>query len=505
MDLMFPEEETQNEKALAFHTERTTTALLQVTVVQLLSSAHTSRFHDDCNIETKKDEGYDIDQHAIQDSGLSTKTADYAGALSKKDVTEIALVRKLDMYIMPILWVMYFMNDLDRNAITTARLNGMEKDLGMVGTQYNTCISILYVGYLLMQVPSNMLISSKKVRPSIYMSICMSTWAVVSAATAATQNYTGMVLCRFFIGVVKAPYYPAALWFLSMFYTRKEIATRLAILYSGNIFSTFFAGLIAAAVFNTLDGAHGLAGWRYLFIIDGCITLGCAIAAAWILPDFPLTTRWLTPAERQLADDRIARDTVGVSPSKGPWSGFIQAVIDPRLYLLCFMQNMHISACSFNNFFPIVVGGLGFNTTITLVLTCPPYLVSGLFGILAALSSGRYNERTWHITGCMGLALVGFIISCATLNIAASATLGQTTEKKAVALSIVNVFANLSYVDTPYLYPKSDGPHYLTGMASNAAFAAMTIFSTWILRFWLQRTNNKLRNGNNQTKLFYAY
>lgn len=398
----------------------------------------------------------------------------------------------------------------------------------MVGTQYNTCISILYVGYLLMQVPSNMLLSSTKIRPSLYMSVCMSTWAVVSAATAATQNYTGMVLCRFFIGVVEAPYYPGALLFLGMFYTRKEMATRLAILYSGNIFSTSSAGLIAAATFKTLDGAHGLAGWRYLFIIDGCVTLGCAVAAAWILPDFPLTTRWLTPDERQLAHNRIARDTVGIAPSKGPWSGFVQAIKDPRLFLLCFMQNMHISACSFNNFFPTVVGGLGFNSTITLVLTCPPYLVSGFFGILAALSSGRFNERTWHITGCMGLALIGFIISCATLNIPAryvscfmfasgayavnsmifgwvSATLGQTTEKKAVALSIVNVFANLSYVYTPYLYPKSDGPHYLTGMASNAAFAVMTIVSTWILRFWLKATNNKLRHEDNETKVYYAY
>ncbi|KAI1618774.1 major facilitator superfamily domain-containing protein [Exophiala viscosa] len=449
----------------------------------------------------------------MQDSGPSTETGDYAGASSKKDAAEIALVRKLDIYIMPILWIMYFMNYLDRNAITTARLNGMEKDPGMVGAQYNTCISILYVGYLLMQVPSNMLISSTKVRPSLYMSICMSTWAVVSATTAATQSYTGMVLCRFFIGVVEAPYYPAALCFLSMFYTRKEIATRLAILYSGNIFSTSFAGLIAAAI---------LVHHRWLF------TLGCAFAAAWILPDFPLTTRWLKPAERRLAHDRIARDTVGIATSKGPWSGFVQAVKDPRLYLLCFMQNMHISACSFNNFFPTVIGGLGFNSTITLLLTCPPYLVSGLFGILAALSSGKFNERTWHITGCMGLALTGFIISCATLNVAAryvscfmfasgayavnsiifgwvSATLGQTTEKKAVALSIVNVFANLSYVYTPYLYPKSDGPHYLTGMASDAAFATMTIASTWALRIWLRATNHKLQNEDSGTILYYAY
>lgn len=112
-----------------------------------------------------------------------------------------------------------------------------------------------------MQVPSNMLISSKKVRPSLYMCCCMMGWAVVSACTALAKDYKGLVLVRFFLGIAEAPYYPGALYLLSLFYTRKEIATRLSILYSGNILATSFSGLIAAATFATLDGAHGLTGW----------------------------------------------------------------------------------------------------------------------------------------------------------------------------------------------------------------------------------------------------
>jgi hypothetical protein len=128
----------------------------------------------------------------------------------------------------------------------------------------------------------------------------------------------------------------------------------------------------------------------------------------------------------------------------------------------------------------------------------------------------------------MGVAMVGFIISCATLNVPAryiscflfasgayavnsvilgwvSATLGQTTEKKAVSLSIVNVVANASYIYTAYLYPKGDGPKYLTAMASNAAFAFACIASAWYLRFWLKRTNKKLQRENADTTVFYAY
>lgn len=104
------------------------------------------------------------------------------------------------------LWLMYWLNFLDRNAITLARLNGFEEELGLSSTEYSTAISILFVGYILGQIPSNMIIT--RVRPSLYMGICMMGWAVVSSLTAITQDYTGVVLTRFFLGVVEAPYYP---------------------------------------------------------------------------------------------------------------------------------------------------------------------------------------------------------------------------------------------------------------------------------------------------------
>ena len=239
-------------------------------------------------------------------------------------------------------------NKLDQNAIANARLNDLEDDLGLVGSQYNTCISILYVGYLFAQIPSNMLMSSQKVRPSVYMGFCMIAWAAVASFTAMVKNYAGLVVVRFFLGIVEAPFYPGALYILSLFYTRKEIATRVSILYAGNIFAVSFAGLIAAATFSTLDDKHGMHGWQWLFIIEGVVTFGVAIVAIFLLPDMPLTTRWLTEEQRQLAHDRIQRDTVGLEQSKGARAGFMQAARDPRLYLMMFMQNMHLSATSFN-------------------------------------------------------------------------------------------------------------------------------------------------------------
>ena len=126
---------------------------------------------------------------------------------------------------------MCFLNYLDHNALPRARLDTLERDLNLKNVQYNAAISILFVGYLLMQIPSNMFLT--RARPRIYSSCCMIGWATVSAATAGVTNYSGLVACCFFLGFVEASFYPGALYLLSVFYTWKKLATRISILYIG--------------------------------------------------------------------------------------------------------------------------------------------------------------------------------------------------------------------------------------------------------------------------------
>ncbi|KAF2725452.1 MFS general substrate transporter [Polychaeton citri CBS 116435] len=466
-------------------------------------------------------------EYTLDEEGkVAVSNVDYSGAHEKTDPKEIKLVRKLDMYIMPMLWVMYWLNYLDRNAIALAKLDNLESDLGLTDTQYATCVSILFVGYILGQVPSNMLIT--RLRPSYYMAGFMALWAVVSALTALSQNFTGLLLTRFFLGITEAPYYPGALYILSIFYNRKEIATRISILYTGNILATAFAGLIAAGIFNGLGGAGGLAGWRWFFIILGAVTFVVAIGAAFVLPDEPLNTRWLTPEERQLAHARIQADTVGAAAEQTTFKGLLDAAKDPKLWLFAFMQHMHLAANGFKNYFPTAVETLGFSQTITLVLTCPPYLIAGVLSIYWSWSSGRHNERTWHITIAKGVAVFGFALGAGTLNTGAkyfamivfaigtyavnsiilgwvSATCGQTKERKACSLAIVNTIANASFIWTPYLWPDSGAPRYVLAMSCSAAFSIACASGAWCMRFWLIRINRKIRRNNDETILAYAY
>lgn len=255
---------------------------------------------------------------------------------------EKALTRKIDIRLLPMLILIYIMNYLDRNNIAAARLAGLQAPkskggIDLTSTQYLTALSILFVGYLLMQIPSNLFLN-KIGKPAIYLPTVMIIWGVISAATAAAQSYGGLIAIRFFLGFVEAAYFPGCLFFLSCWYTRKELGFRTALLYSGSLLSGAFSGLISAGIKNGLDGARGLRAWRWLFIIEGVITIFIAFFAYFALPNFPRTTTWLTEDERQLAiwrlDEDIGEDDWVDSQHQNFFHGLKLAFQDIKMWIL---------------------------------------------------------------------------------------------------------------------------------------------------------------------------
>jgi MFS family permease len=302
----------------------------------------------------------------------------------------------------------------------------------------------------------------------------------------------------------------------------------MAVFYTGNMLASSFSGLISAGVFSGLDGVHGWEGWRWLFLIQGIVTIVIALAGVFLLPNAPLDTWWLNPAERQLAHDRIEADITGRRAATGSMTGLWEAVTDYRTWIFCLMINLHLSANGFKNFMPTVVKTLGFSTNVTLFLTCPPYLVATFTSILVSWSSGRFNERTWHITISKAIAIIGFAVSWGTLNVGVryfamvlfvgatygvnnigmgwvASTLGQTNEKKTVAVALANCIGNVASIYTPYLWPDSDAPRFGTAMAASIGFSVGVVICTWIMRFILQRENKRIKASESEAINFYAY
>ncbi|KAK0469859.1 major facilitator superfamily domain-containing protein [Desarmillaria tabescens] len=423
-----------------------------------------------------------------------------------RDATlERALVRKLDMRVLPTVFLIFVMNYIDRNGITTARLKGLEDDLGLTGLQYSIILSVLYATYCPAQIPSNMALNYIT-RPSLYIGGCVVLWGLISAMTGVTHSFRGILACRLCLGIPEAAFYPGATYMLSRWYTKKELAFRSAILYSGLLISNAFGSLMAAGILGEMEGKRGIRAWRWLFYIEGSITICVGLLSMWLLPDYPHNTRWMSPQEQRLAQARLAEDAGEADKDNkedSPLHGLKLALKDPLLLGL-----------SFVNFFPTLTETLGFSTTVSLLLCAPPWVFSAIICCLNAWHADRTGERFFHISGWWWGVMAGFIIGLSTMHTGAryvslflmacgyggfamtlvwvSNVVTRPPAKRAAAIGLVNGIGNLGNLMGSYTWKASWGPGYHQSMAiSLAALAFSTLLSVGI-RQSLVKENKRL-------------
>ncbi|KAL6819990.1 major facilitator superfamily domain-containing protein [Trichoderma camerunense] len=412
---------------------------------------------------------------------------------NERNLMERKLVRKVDFRLLTMTVLMYILNYLDRNNIASAKLAGMQTDLGLHGNQYEIAVSILFVGYILMQVPSNLLLN-KIGKPSLYLPSCMVAWGIVSTLTATTTTFGGLVACRLFLGLIEAAYFPGCLYLLSCWYTRKEMVKRTALLYSGSVISGAFSGLFAAGITQNLNGARGLSAWRWLFIIEGSMTLGyrkslmvtVALIAFFIIPGLPRTTSWLSAREKELAVWRlevdIGEDDWVDSKHQSFFAGAKAAFFDYKVWLLLGTVYGSTSAGSITTFFPTVMKGLGKGTVETLLLTTPPYLIGAVMLFINAWHADKTGERYLHIVLPTILAIAAFILGVSTTSFVPryvamcfiigsiysgyvvglgyiSSVIPRPADKRAAALAIITCLSNACSIYTSYFYPGNISSH----------------------------------------------
>ncbi|KAJ8104352.1 major facilitator superfamily domain-containing protein [Lipomyces tetrasporus] len=458
--------------------------------------------------------------------GVTDEQKEYYALFSSKDeewrayMTKKLLV-KVDFRLLPMLVVMYTLNFLDRSNLSQARVGTLEEDLGMKGTDFNLATSILFVGYLLMQLPSNLLLT--RVRPSIYLGAATCIWGVVSCSQAAVKSFGGLVACRFMLGIVEAPFFPGAIMMMSSWYTRGELAYRIAWFYSGNAMANMFGGLIGAGVLGNLNGVHGIAGWRWLFIIEGAATIGMAMLSMVLLPNFPASSKWLSDEERAFAQWRLVMDAkeaddLGAVTLR---QGLKFALKDYRVYIFLVFQHLSLLSQTFQYFFPSIVGTLGFGKIETLLLTAPVWFCTFIVSLFVTYSSGRTGDRSKHIVGLMLVSFVGNVLATATLNTGVrffamflmpmgavsayqlilawiASTFPRPMVKRSAVIAICNMFGNTASIYGSYMYPKSGSPRYLVGGSANAGICLAVVVMAIGIRFLLHRQNKKLEKAEQE-------
>ncbi|KAJ9119048.1 hypothetical protein QFC22_003539 [Naganishia vaughanmartiniae] len=421
---------------------------------------------------------------------------------------EKAFIRKLDRRLIPIIWFMYVMSYLDRANIGNAKTGGMETDLKLTSTHYSIVLLVFFVGYVCFEVPSNMILV--RVRPSLYLPILMATWGAVSMCLAACNSYITMSVVRLILGAVEAGFAPGVLFLLSSWYRKNELATRFALYYTASAFSGALGGLLAGAITGHLDGKGGVAGWRYLFIIEGAATIASSVIAFFLLPDFPATTKWLTEREKWLCAARLRADGVGAAQGDaetlGHGKAFKSVLSDWRTYAMTFLFMMVTGAQTIQYFTPTLVKNMGYKGTTAQYMTIPIYMVAVVGIIVIPISSDRFKERPFHIAVSMAMGAVCFAVLIATQNhkvqyvflsfgiafIYANAPLvlvwtsniiSYPAEKRAITQAFVNAMGNSASIYGSFLWPAKTGPKYTMGFAVTLGMLAACSMGALAMRY----------------------
>ncbi|KAJ7174844.1 MFS general substrate transporter [Mycena filopes] len=429
-------------------------------------------------------------------------------------LAEKQLVRRLDLRLLPTIILIYILNYIDRNGITTARLKGLQEDLGLSDLQYSVVLSILFVSYCPAQIPSNMILN-RITRPSWYIGPCVMGWGLTSLLTGVTKNYGGILACRVFIGLPEAAFYPGAIYLLTRWYTKKELAFRSAILYVGFLMANAFGPLIAAGILAKMEGERGIRAWRWLFFIEGSITICIGIFTVWALPDYPHNTKWIVGDQRRLAQARLADDAGEADQDNDkdtPLAGLKMAITDPLVLAFSIMNIAQLLGLSFINFCEasVLTKTLGFNTTISLLLAAPPWVVTSVVACLSAWHADKTGERYFHLVFPWWGVILGFVISLATLNTGAryfsmilmvwtavtivwvSNVIPRPPSKRAAAIAIVNGVGNLGSLMGSYTWKATWGPKYHQSiLISLCSLVLSSVISLGIRRHLMVR-NRKL-------------
>ncbi|AEO67353.1 uncharacterized protein THITE_2116246 [Thermothielavioides terrestris NRRL 8126] len=246
-----------------------------------------------------------------------SKLRDYLTSAWRTDPAERRLVRKIDFFILTFCCLSYFLNYLDRSNVANAYVSGMKEDLGFQGNQLNQINTCFTVGYVLGQIPSNL--SLHYVKPRVFFPAMMVGWAALTMLTAATRSPQAIMAIRFFQGVAEASTFVGTHYVLGSWYTERELGKRSGVFTASGLAGTMIGGFIQSGIYASLDNRHGLRGWRWLFLVDGIITLPVAVYGFLLFPDTPATTTapYLTAAERALAVSRLELHDRAVEPAHG--------------------------------------------------------------------------------------------------------------------------------------------------------------------------------------------
>ncbi|MDQ0664576.1 ACS family tartrate transporter-like MFS transporter [Arthrobacter ulcerisalmonis] len=314
-------------------------------------------------------------------------------------VIQAQVMRKVAMRLIPFLALAYFLNYLDRTNISFAKLT-MSEDLGLSETMYGLASGLFFIGYVFLEVPSNLALHRFGARR--WIARIMVSWGLVAAAMAFVNSPTTLYIARILLGIAEAGFFPGIVLYLTFWFPRAVRVRLIGTFMIALPISSALGAPVSGVIIQYLDGVFGLAGWQMLFLLQGVPTVLLGVAAWFYLTDRPQHAKWLTAPEREWlaatidAEHQAASDAGHVSVAR--------TLRDPRVWALgvvYFGIAYGLFALSF--FLPTIVGGLAktvntkFSILETGLIVAVPFACGAIAMVLWSRHSDRTGERLWHV------------------------------------------------------------------------------------------------------------
>ncbi|KAF8954838.1 MFS general substrate transporter [Flammula alnicola] len=439
-------------------------------------------------------------------------------------IAEKKLLRKLDVSMLPLFTLVYCLNFIDRTAIGNAKIAGLEKDLGMVGFDFNIALTIFYVCYTVADIPSNLIM--KRVG-SIWIAILVILFGVVTLGTAFVRSYNELIVTRVLLGISEGGTISALVYLLSRYYRRKELILRTGIFFGlSPTLAGAFGGLLASGLLS-VDDFGTVKSWRKIFFVEGIITTGVGLLLLVIIPSDPLKSRMLNEAERKLAIARLNADQIiKTNGKREPTTLKLVARSFNIWTMVCSLGFLmiNVSFQGLSLFLPTVVNSLGHYTVVEAQLrTVPPYAAAAVWCLIVVFWSFYMNQRATPIIVSLLLEIAGYGLAIGTknpharyaacfLSLIGSDPCGPMfliwgtdnaapDTMRAVTTAAITGIGTIGSVIAVWTYLPKDAPNFHNGNSVNLAMASVAVLMTFFGALYLRWENAKRDRGERDHRL----
>lgn len=461
--------------------------------------------------ESQQDSENQVEKGSIVELTEAEKDAKCSQLAQELNINERKLQWKIDLCVVPPFCLLYFLSFLDRVNIGNAKVYSLVTDLGLTGDQYNVALTIFYVPYIFFELFANYLI--KIVGPHVLLSICIVSFGAISIGMGFVNTYGQLLACRFLIGMTEAGTFPAIFYILSTYYTGRQAQKRFSIFFSSTCLAGGASGAIAYKIAD-LDGVHGLASWRYIFIIEGAATVGLGFILFFIIPNFPEKSKFLSIAERQYLKFKLETYSGAKSgyEQKVPVKTFLKGLKDYLIWLPALTYfGFIIPSYGYAYFAPTIIQTMGYTGERANQLSVAPWCAAFVVSVCLAVLSDHYRRRFPFVIFCLVLAIVGLAMILGSSNssvrfggcfLTASGLYSGMPllvcwnsinfaghARKSLGTSVQIGFGNIGGIISTFIFLAKDAPVFRPGLSVCIASCCFAILMAFTYLYAIVRLN----------------